>query len=219
MIFLKFIAHRGLRTKEAKENTIKAFQNAIDSPVMSGFELDIRQTKDKQFMVNHNAFIKNDLIRSKKSKYLKCKYNLPFLEEVLALETDKIILIEIKDITINYRKFVKLVNQFENKNIYIMSFHNRVISKLKKYPIKAKLGILNYILNDEEEYDYDFICLLNNLSTEEIIECYQKKKIEVFMYGVINEEKDLFYEDTFYILDKEPTKTEEKEEELDENKI
>lgn len=205
MIFLKFIAHRGLRNEAAKENSMEAFQNAIQSPVMSGFELDIRQTKDKQFIVNHNAFIKNDLIRSKRAKYLKYKYHLPLLKEVLALETDKIILVEIKDLSINYKKLVKLINQFENKNIYIMSFHNRVMNKLKKYPIKAKLGILNYILNSEEEYDFDFICLLNNLSTEEIIECYQEKNIEVFMYGVINEEKDLFYENTFYILDKEPT--------------
>lgn len=206
MIFLKFIAHRGLRDKDKKENTIEAFQNAIDSPIISGFELDIRQTKDKRFVVNHNAFIKKDLIRRKRLKYLQFKYNLPTLNEVLKLETDKIILIEIKDLFLSYKRFVKLINQHSDKNIYIMSFHNKVINKLKKYKPKAKLGILNYILNSEEVYEYDFICLLNNLTTEEIIECYQKQNIEVFMYGVINEEKDLFYENTLYILDNEPTK-------------
>lgn len=209
---MKFIAHRGLRDENKKENTLEAFQNAIDSEVMSGFELDVRQTKDKGFVINHNAFIKKDLIRSKRLKYLKFKYKLPTLNEVLKLDTDKIILVEIKDLSINYRKFVKLINHYPDKKIYIMSFHNKVISKLKKHKVNAKLGILNYILNSEEEYECDFICLLNNLTTEEIINCYHSKNVEVFMYGVINEEEDLFYENTFYILDKEPTKVIQKKE-------
>lgn len=205
MIFLKFIAHRGLRTCETKENTIEAFQNAIESSIMNGFELDVRQTKDKGFIINHNAFIKNDLIKKKRMRYLKYKYSLPTLNEVLKLDTDKIILVEIKDLSINYRRFVNLINHYSNKNIYIMSFHNIIINKLKKYKVKAKLGILNYILNSEEEYEYDFICLLNNLTTNELIDCYKSQNIEVFMYGVINEETDLFYKDVYYILDKEPS--------------
>lgn len=201
---MKFIAHRGLRTCEIKENTIESFQNAINSPVMSGFELDVRQTKDKGFVINHNAFIKNDLIRRKRFRYLKRKYNLPSLNEVLKMDNDKIILVEIKDLSINYKKFVKLINHYQDKNIYIMSFHNKVIAKLKKYKLNAKLGILNYILNSEEDYDYDFICLLNNLTNDEIINCYQNKGIEVFIYGVINEETDLFYDNVYYIVDSEP---------------
>ncbi len=201
---MKFIAHRGLRTANYKENTIAAFQNAINSNIMNGFEFDIRQTKDKSFVVNHNAFIKGELIKRKKLKYLKLEYNLPSLNDVLELNTDKIMLVEIKDTRINYKKFVKLINQYKDKNIYIMSFHNKVINKLKKYNVPAKLGILNYILNTEEDYKYDFICLLNNLTTEDLIDAYHKKNIEVFMYGVLNEEKDLFYDNTYYIVDKEP---------------
>ena len=117
---------------------------------------------------------------------------------------NKIILVEIKDIFINYKNFVKLINHYPDKNIYIMSFHNKVIAKLKKYNLNAKLGILNYILNSEEDYNYDFICLLNNLTTDEIINCYQNKGVEVFIYGVINEETDLFYDNVYYIVDKEP---------------
>lgn len=204
---MKFIAHRGLRTDEYKENSLAAFKNAINSKIMSGFEFDVRETKDKQFIVNHNIFIYNDLIKLHKMKYLKKTYNLPSLQDVLKLETDKIMLVEVKDFSINYKKFVKLINSYQNKNIYIMSFHNKVINRLKSYKIKAKLGILNYILNTEEDYDYDFICLLNNLTTKEIIENYQKKGIEVFIYGVINEEKDLIHKNTYYIVDHEPSKT------------
>lgn len=199
---MKFIAHRGLRENYIKENTIAAFENAINNEFVSGFELDIRQTKDKCFVVNHNAFIGKDLISRKRFSYLKNKYKLPSLNDVLKLETEKLILIEIKDYFFNYRKFINIINKVTNKKIYIMSFHNKVIHKLKKYKVKAKLGILNYVLNSEEEYD--FICLLDNLSTKQIIDYYQAKNIEVFIYGIINKEKDIYYKDTFYIVDTVP---------------
>lgn len=201
---MKYIAHRGLRTSTIKENTIAAFKNAINSKIMDGFEFDIRETKDEYFVVNHNPFIHNDLIKLKKYSYLKRNYNLPLLNEVLKLDTNKIMLVEIKDVNVPIRKLAKILNKYDNKNIYVMSFHNHVINKLKKYQKNFKLGILNYILNTEDEYDLDFICLLNNLATDELIEYYHKKNIEVFIYGVINEDKDLIFKDTYYILNNEP---------------
>ena len=201
---MKLIAHRGLRSKEFKENTLGAFQNAIVNQEISGFEFDVRQTKDKNFIINHNMFIKNDLIKSKRLKYLQNRHNITMLEDVLKLDTKKIFLVEIKDASLNYRKFCKLINKYSDKTIYIMSFHNKVINKLKKYHVKAKLGILNYVLNSEDDYEYDFICLLNNLTTDELINCYHNKNIEVFIYGVINEEKDLFFDNVYYILDEIP---------------
>ena len=204
MIFLKLIAHRGLRTKEIKENTIEAFENAIKNDKISGFEFDIRKTIDNQFVVHHNAFIKMDLIERKTYRYLKKKYNLPLLTDVLKLNTDKIMLVEIKDAHLPYRKLIKILNQYRNKNIYVMSFHNKVIEKLKKKGVYAKLGVLNYILNSESDYNLDFICLLNNLTTPHLIKEYQKRNVEVLLYGVINEDDDLWYEDGTYIVDEVP---------------
>ncbi len=198
---MKFIAHRGYRDKKLKENSIEAFKKAIDSDFFSGFEFDIRECSNHKFVINHNAFVKDDLIKFKNSKYLINKYNLPTLEEVLKLETDKIFLIEIKDSHIDYKRFIKIINKHQNKNIYIMSFHNKVIEALKKYKIKAKLGVLNYILNSESDYDYDFICLLNSLTTKDLIKCYKEKNIEVIMYGIIDPDHDLFFKDVYYILD------------------
>jgi len=71
VIFLKLIAHRGLRTKEIKENTMEAFQNAINTKEIAGFEFDIRKTIDNAFVVNHNALIKGDFIKWKSLRYLK----------------------------------------------------------------------------------------------------------------------------------------------------
>ncbi len=206
MIFLKYIAHRGLRNAQFKENTLEAFINALKSRRMAGFEFDIRETKDHEFIVNHNAFIKDDLIKFKTLKELQQKHHILTLKEVLKLETNKIFLVEIKDSSIDYDKFIKIINKFKKQKIYIMSFHNKVIYKLKEYKVPAKLGILNYVLNSEEEYNYDFICLLNNLTTPKLIDYFNKKNIEIFMYGVINENKDLIFENTYYIVNQEPIK-------------
>lgn len=206
MIFLKFIAHRGLRSDTIKENTMEAFQNAICNQKVAGFEFDVRKTFDNQFVVNHNAFIKTDLIKRKTYKYLKKKYNLPLLSDVLSLDTNKIMLVEIKDSHLPYRKLIKLLNQYQNKNIYVMSFHNKVIEKLKKKGTSAKLGILNYVLNSEADYHLDFICLLNNLTTPHLIKEYEKRNVEVFLYGVLNENTDLWYENGMYIVDEVPKK-------------
>lgn len=207
MIFLKYIAHRGLRNETIKENTMEAFTNAIQNPNIAGFEFDIRKTLDNQFVVNHNAFVKTDLIKRKTYKYLKKKYNLPLLNEVLALDTNKIMLVEIKDSHLSYRKLIKIIKEYQNKNIYVMSFHNKVIEKLKKRGCTAKLGILNYILNSESDYNLDFICLLNNLTTPHLIKEYEKRNVEVMLYGVINEETDLWYEKGTYIVDDVPKKS------------
>ena len=82
---MKYIAHRGLRENKYEENTINAFLNAIQNPNVSGFEFDIRVTKDNYFVVHHNAFIKGDLIKNKKYRYLKKEYNLQLLTDVLKL--------------------------------------------------------------------------------------------------------------------------------------
>lgn len=203
---MKFIAHRGLRTDIYKENTMEAFCNAIKNSKVAGFEFDIRKTLDNKFVVNHNAFIKKDLIKLRTYNYLKKHYNIPLLTDVLDLNTNKIMLVEIKDKNISFNKLNKIFKMYQNKNIYVMSFHNKVMEKLKKKNVPVKLGILNYVLNSEADYDYDFICLLNNLTTKDLILEYEKRGIEVILYGVLNEEKDLWYKNGTYIVDSVPKK-------------
>ena len=55
------IAHRGLKIN-AQENTLKAFQNALNNPHYAGFECDIRTSKDGVFVICHNPLIKEDII-------------------------------------------------------------------------------------------------------------------------------------------------------------
>ena len=181
---MKLIAHRGLYNKKSEQNTYKAFIDAIKSQEYSGFECDIRKTLDHKYIVNHDAYIKDDLIKKTNYKDLKL-YNHTSLIEVLKLNTNKIKLIEIKDLDIDFGYLNKLFNKYSD-NLYVMSFHNSVINKLSLLNHNYKLGILNYVLNSESSYNYDFICLLDNLCNDSKIEAFLKNNIEVFIYGILS---------------------------------
>ena len=192
-----FIAHRGLVKKGIKENTIESFQEAIDSDIYAGFELDIYTSKDKEFVVHHDPLLDGKLIWNYSYKELK-KKNVAKLEDVLKLNTDKIILIEIKDINIDINKLTKLLNKYKKKNIYVMSFFNSVIKKFENQSFK--IGVLNYILNSSSTYHYDFIGILYDVASKHLIESLKKIKIEVFLYALSKKDKYLF-KDVYYIID------------------
>ena len=199
---MNYIAHRGLKKNKAKENTIPAFLNAIKDNRYAGFELDIRTTKDNIIIVNHDPFIGPCLIRQHTYQELKDKHQIERLESVLSLKTNKIILIEIKEENLDVKLLNNLLKKYPEKNIYLMSFHNSVMKKLNRLKEKNfKTGILNYILNSEENYPYDFICLLSSIVSEELIKYFKKKKIEVFIYGLFTDNFLDKWKDIYYITD------------------
>lgn len=192
-----FIAHRGLVKKGIIENTLPAFIGAINSSKYSGFELDIYTSKDKEFVVHHNPLIDSKFIWNYTYKELKNKGVIK-LNDVLKLKTDKIILIEIKDINIDINKLTKLLNKYQDKNIYVMSFFNSVIKKFKNPTFKV--GILNYVLNSTSTYPYDFIGILYDVANEHMINSLKKLKLKVFLYALNKKDKYLF-KDVYYIID------------------
>ena len=53
---MHLIAHRGLTSKDIKENTLEAFKNDINNGYL-GIELDIRKNKDNKIVVIHDKYI------------------------------------------------------------------------------------------------------------------------------------------------------------------
>ena len=199
-----FIAHRGLHTSSIKENTLKSFLAAIKNPFYNGFECDIRTTKDNALVIVHDAFIGKHLIRNTNYATLKKKYSIPTLKDVLELETDKIILLEIKELDLDINNFLSIINNYKKQNIYIMSFYNKVIKNLKSAGCAFPLGVLNYVFNSEEEYhDYDFIVLLESLLSDRLINYFNTRKKKVFVYGIhkLNESKER-YDNLYFIIDR-----------------
>ena len=192
-----FIAHRGKVNKIAKENTIPAFLGAINSKDYVGFELDIYTSLDQEFVVHHNPLVDGKFIWKYPVKELQQKGVIKLID-VLKLETDKIILIEIKDFNLDTTKLTKLLNKYSDKKIYVMSFFNRVIAKIKDN--KFKIGVLNYVLNSKDDYTYDFIGILYDIASYHLIESFQKLNIEIFLYA-LNKKDKYIYKDVYYIID------------------
>lgn len=100
------LAHRGLHNEKWDENSIPAFQNAVDHGY--GIELDVHLMKDGNIAVLHDASLKrvtgfdvviDDLTIEDLAKYplLKSKTTIPLLTDVLNLVSGKVpILVELK---------------------------------------------------------------------------------------------------------------------------
>ena len=188
----KFIAHRGIWNDSVKDNSYQALYNGLLSEEYIGIETDVRVTKDNVFVLYHDPLYNGKLV---KNVYYKDMVDVCRLEDILKIKTDKIILLEIKDFNMDVKKFIKLIDKYK-RNVMIMSFSTLVINKIKTLNTKYKLGVLNYIINSDSNYDYDFICLLDIISNNFVIERLKKRNIEVLIYGVID-----ILEDATYIID------------------
>lgn len=185
----KYIAHRGIYNKNVSDNSYKALYDGLLSYKYIGIETDVRVTKDNVFILYHDVLYKGKLV---KNVFYKDMVNVSKLEDILKINTNKIILLEIKDFDIDVKKFIKLINKY-NKNIMIMSFDVNVIKKIKKITSKYKLGVLNYVLNSDSDYNFDFICLLDIIATDYVIESFKKRNIDILIYGVVNDNRNLTY--------------------------
>ena len=156
---MKTIIHRGITSIKGEENSYIAIKKALRDKNSYGVEFDVRLTKDKKIVLSHNSLVKTKIIE--KTEYLeiiKEKY-LDTLNKILTIDTDKIILIDIK-VNGNYKNFGNLLlKELEGrqKNIYLASFNKQIINYLKKkkkfkvglisfYPIKNKnvFNVINY---------------------------------------------------------------------------
>lgn len=186
---MNLIAHRGLWNKTIKDNSYEALKKGLESNKYIGIECDIRTTYDNKFIIYHNILYKGNLVRNTYYKEMK---GISLLEDLLKIKTNKILLLEIKENDINKTKLLKLLNKY-NHNYYIMSFNNKVIEELKKLNNKYKYGVLNYVLNSESDYKLDFICLLDIVANDLIIDNLKKRSIDVIIYGTIKIKKDVKY--------------------------
>lgn len=191
----KLISHRGIHNKEIKENSYLAILNALKDEKYSGVEFDVRTTLDNEFILFHNSIYNNKLIKNTLYKELP-KY-VPKLEKILKINTNKIFLIEVKNINNEYNRLIDILNKYSNKNIYVMSFSNKVISKLNSNKRKYKIGILNYVLNtDELIKELDFVGILNSLLNNYVLK--KLSSLEIFSYGILTKKE---HENVFYIVD------------------
>lgn len=196
---MKIIAHRGSNISNYKPNTKQALLAALSLEYIDGIEFDVRMTKDKKIVIIHDPII--NLVSNgsgivKKMRYRKLlKYNfgskenpskISTLEELLKdIHTNKIILIEIKEESDQYKKICDLVYKIIKKyplNIYIASFNYELINYFhtKYHKCGLIIGLGQNIKRIYNHFDYNIVTYH-----------YRKRvsKKETFLW-TINEEKE-----------------------------
>ena len=141
------IAHRGASALAKHENSLEAFQIAID--IGSDYaEFDIRQTKDKKLIVFHDPSYKGrpiDSITYEELNLLAAKEGLhiPLLHQVLELCANHIKLdIELKETGFEEEVIHAVTNSFSYEDFMIKSFLDDCVSNIKKLDPKIKAGLL-----------------------------------------------------------------------------
>lgn len=136
------VAHRGGK-EFFHENTLKAYNKAIELKCPF-FELDIRETKDKQIVCFHDPDIQNQKIENITYKELLdlSGIEVPLFKDALNLTKGKIkLLCEIK--AKGYEKeTIALLKENFNDDVVIVSFLDEVLLKVHKLDPEIKTGLI-----------------------------------------------------------------------------
>ncbi len=136
------VAHRGGK-EFFHENTLKAYGKAIELKCPF-FELDIRETKDKQIVCFHDPDIQKQKIEDITYKELLnlSGIEVPLFKDTLKLTKGKIkLLCEIK--AKGYEKeAIHILKENFNDNVIIVSFLDDVLYKIHKLAPEMKTGLI-----------------------------------------------------------------------------
>lgn len=177
---MKYIIHRGITSKNIKENSYLSIKKALKDKESMGVEFDIRLTKDKKIVLSHNSLISLNVIEETPySDLIKNNY-LTTLDKILDIDTNKIFLIDIKTNN-NYKVFgdilMNTLNNY-NKNLYLASFDKNIIKYIKS---KYKKGIITLLYRRN---NYNFIITNYKLISNNKIKKIKDK--EIFLWTIHN---------------------------------
>ncbi len=147
------IGHRGAG-KEAPENTLRSFEEAIKAGV-NAIELDIRQTKDKKLVVFHDEKLERltgqpgtvgdyTLKQLLGFGILGSNEHVPTLEEALDFIDAKVdrILLEIKEPGSEEAVLKEVKKRKLEERAIIISFHEDALENIRKLDSKIQTGLI-----------------------------------------------------------------------------
>ena len=193
----RHIAHRGLHDDVSPENSLSAFQKAVDAKLP--IELDIHLTKDGKLVVFHDSDLKRmtgkeGILEDKTLEELNQDYhlpdgsNLPLFEKVLEIVNETVpIVVELKPYNKNWKSLAKAaliaLSNIQNKDmITIISFDPRCLFPAKKGPFTCGLLIADErkdVLLFRHFFDYlDVEDVL--LENKKVLRFHKKKPLNVW---------------------------------------
>ncbi|MCR5743331.1 MAG: hypothetical protein K6F92_06365 [Lachnospiraceae bacterium] len=162
-LFIQGICHRGLHNEVDCENSLKAFQNALD--VHMAIEFDVHLTKDGELVVFHDSKMERmtgseGIIEHLTLKEIRENYRLldgqkiPTFQEVLNLVGEQVpMVVEMKVYELNYKPLAKAVYRMLRKNIrdksnvMLISFDPRAL-----LPFNGKGYVRQLLIADSASY-------------------------------------------------------------------
>jgi glycerophosphoryl diester phosphodiesterase len=192
------IAHRGASSM-ARENTLEAFQKAIDLRA-DMIEFDVRRTQDRHYVIHHDPRIAgkplNEMtLREVREIARSLDFHVPELEEVLALTRGKIGLdIELKEEGYE-REIIRLAGRSLAEGDFIVSsFHAGCLARVKQCRAGVRTGLIfkdaGALTKAILEGDTDWLLPARNLAEGKLLESMSRsgKKIAVW---TVNETKQM----------------------------
>ena len=195
-------AHRGLHNDSAPENTLAAFQLAIDHNY--GFELDVQRTKDNVLVVLHDHNLKrtcgldkeiSELTydQIKELRVFNSDQHIPLFEEVLALVSGKVpMIIEIKQNSKDPTTCELTANQLDKYQgaFCIESFHPYAVKWFKEYRpewIRGQLAA-DFSKDDTKSVFLSFVLenLLLNFMTRPDFVAYEVNDKEMLSFKIFH---------------------------------
>jgi glycerophosphoryl diester phosphodiesterase len=137
------IGHRGA-PHAAPGNTLAAFQAAIDQGA-DMVECDVRRTRDGVLVIHHNATRRSAAVSRLTYDGLvrRCRHEPPTLEAVTALCAGRVgVDVEIKQRGYEEQVLDVVSRRFSPQRILITSFHDEVITSVKRADARIKCGLL-----------------------------------------------------------------------------
>ena len=221
------IAHRGASAL-ARENTIEAFQKAIDIGA-DMVEFDVRRTKDKVLIVYHDEYITSDmhkLINELTYQEIiditkKEGYNVPLLMDVLKRCSGRIgVDVELKEVGYEKEVLNIILEYFDTKKFVITSFNKISLSAVKAINPDIRVGLifgssklrenirhLIYLLiNYFKKSEIDFLVPNWGLLKFGLLKIGKKRGKTLFIWGVNDESviRDLLHKQVDAIITDRP---------------
>lgn len=168
---MKIWAHRGCSQKYP-ENTIMAFTKAIEIQGLTGIELDIQMTRDRELVVIHDervdrttdgiGYVKDFTYTQIRQLSIAAGVNkneqIPSMDEVLDCLQDKmkagfLLNIELKNSVITYdgmeEKILDLITKRGLQNCVVFSsFYAKSLEKMRTLEQDVSIGILDHKVSD-----------------------------------------------------------------------
>jgi glycerophosphoryl diester phosphodiesterase len=144
---VSIVAHRGKTATVASENTIEAFQKAIEIGIPQ-IEFDLRMSQDGYVISYHDRSIDDieigDLSYHELRSIAHSKgFEIPLFEDILKLCRNRIALdIELKEEGYEEQIIALTTQYLDYSDFAIKSFNDRSVKKIKDLDAKIKVGLL-----------------------------------------------------------------------------